>query len=645
MRIGLLALFVMISGLAQGQSCPICEGDFAILTADGMSGATPYEYTWNHTSDDNRTQVVLPTQTTVYTVTITDANGCFVTLDHEVVVENCDIYLVGDFVWEDLNRNGLQESGEPGISGVLVEAIQGGSVVASATTVSGGSYSLFLGPGTYQFRFTPSSPSYRATLPGVSGTMGSQINAVTDVTPPLNITGNNLNVDAGFFMNASVGNYVWNDINGNGLQDLSEQGISGVVVQLINASTDGVLASTSTASNGSYLFSNLPPLDYYLNFVLPQGFISTAQDQGSDFRDSDIDATGRTAVFSLISNEDNLTIDAGFVDCSPTAMDIAQVNNPIPDCVDSRFVYELTGEPAGSTITWSVTGGSIISTSGDEVEVQPEITFNGASDLEIEVSITFNNGACSGMASRTFCIPECDNAYAYLVRQGPEIVKHYISDELRYISETSICTPSPALDWNNLAFIRLNSSLLYLTEAGSSELYTMDASTCQANIQCDIGFEVLGLSGFNGNEFRAIREGTNDLYLINRVTCATTFVGTLPNVPGGGTWVAFSNTQTGDAYAISDNGHAASFDDSPFSATLLPIQATGVNATAAGFTVPGVPDQLIIFGPTNLSVYNVANPTTSGNIRALTPTVDRYGAALDRLDIIRVPSTDCGIAN
>ena len=50
----------------------------------------------------------------------------------------------------------------------------------------------------------------------------------------------NLTVDAGFYQVAALGDYVWNDANINGMQDVGEPGIGGVLVTLFKC---GVPAS------------------------------------------------------------------------------------------------------------------------------------------------------------------------------------------------------------------------------------------------------------------------------------------------------------------------------------------------------------------------------------------------------------------
>ncbi|MEA3351281.1 MAG: SdrD B-like domain-containing protein [Chloroflexota bacterium] len=98
-----------------------------------------------------------------------------------------------------------------------------------------------------------------------------------------------------------LGNYVWLDGNGNGVQDFDEAPVSGVCVNLYDASTDEVVASTSTDSNGYYGFNVEPERSYYLKFPQPTGKTFTTKDIGADdYADSDVDpATGTTPSIAL----------------------------------------------------------------------------------------------------------------------------------------------------------------------------------------------------------------------------------------------------------------------------------------------------------------------------------------------------------
>ncbi len=112
---------------------------------------------------------------------------------------------------------------------------------------------------------------------------------------------------------ATVGDRVWNDLNGNGIQDPDEPGLSGVVVELRNK--DGVvIATTTTDSNGFYVFENVTPGTYSVTFKAPSGFDFTAPGQGDDpTQDSKVTnfATGSTNQFTVLPGQSVTNIDAG----------------------------------------------------------------------------------------------------------------------------------------------------------------------------------------------------------------------------------------------------------------------------------------------------------------------------------------------
>jgi hypothetical protein len=62
--------------------------------------------------------------------------------------------------------------------------------------------------------------------------------------------------DAGFVQQVRIGNFVWRDVDGDGLQDAGEPGIGNVTVRLVLASTSAVVATVATDANGLYLFES-----------------------------------------------------------------------------------------------------------------------------------------------------------------------------------------------------------------------------------------------------------------------------------------------------------------------------------------------------------------------------------------------------
>ena len=139
---------------------------------------------------------------------------------------------IGDFVWNDLNGNGIQDAGEPGIPNVTVTLLgsDATTVVAVTTTNASGAYNFInLAPGTYYVQFTAPSGDTFTTQYAAGSTTSTDSNAnvstgKTDaVTLASGATDNT--IDAGLYQPVSIGDFVWNDLNDNGIQDTGEPGI------------------------------------------------------------------------------------------------------------------------------------------------------------------------------------------------------------------------------------------------------------------------------------------------------------------------------------------------------------------------------------------------------------------------------------
>ena len=112
---------------------------------------------------------------------------------------------------------------------------------------------------------------------------------------------------------ASIGDYIWYDYDGDGIQDANEWGML-TTVELEDYSGQ-VIAVTETGFMGAYQFNGILPGDYRIRFVAPAGYTITLQDQGEDDAvDSDADPdTGYTTLIPVGPGEHNDSIDAGFV--------------------------------------------------------------------------------------------------------------------------------------------------------------------------------------------------------------------------------------------------------------------------------------------------------------------------------------------
>ena len=116
-----------------------------------------------------------------------------------------------------------------------------------------------------------------------------------------------------------IGDTVWLDKNGNGLQDYGEPGLAGVALTLLRVDGDGqadIAAQTVSDEYGYYHFRNLRPGSYSLRVELEAGDTLTFR-FGAPLGeiDSDIDPeTGVSDVFRLQSGETRLNIDVGLTE-------------------------------------------------------------------------------------------------------------------------------------------------------------------------------------------------------------------------------------------------------------------------------------------------------------------------------------------
>ncbi|MBP7830102.1 MAG: hypothetical protein KA248_09320, partial [Kiritimatiellae bacterium] len=117
--------------------------------------------------------------------------------------------------------------------------------------------------------------------------------------------------------NSVIGDRVWYDLDGDGLQEDGESGVPGVQVVLYR---DGApLATNTTDATGNYRFSYLAAGSYQLGFVrgsYPAGYVPTVRGPtgASDADDSDPDSsTDLTELIPLGEAEQDLSWDLGLV--------------------------------------------------------------------------------------------------------------------------------------------------------------------------------------------------------------------------------------------------------------------------------------------------------------------------------------------
>jgi uncharacterized repeat protein (TIGR01451 family) len=215
------------------------------------------------------------------------------------------LYAVGDKVWIDADKNGVQDAGELPLKDITVELVGQNK---TTTTDANGMYVFDgLAAGSYQIKFSGLPAGYTFTAKGSGSNTAVDSNAaasgasvgVTDTftlgpvgsalpnmsaTVPAGLVASAIDptIDAGVVVPEvfyAVGDKVWIDANGNDRQDAGEAGIAAVAVTLVRAGAD--LKTTTTNATGDYFFDGLSAGSYQVRFGLPTGYIFVTKGDGS----------------------------------------------------------------------------------------------------------------------------------------------------------------------------------------------------------------------------------------------------------------------------------------------------------------------------------------------------------------------------
>ncbi len=263
---------------------------------------------------------------------------------------------LGNQVWNDFDGDGKRDSNEPGIPNIVVslyadnnyDNLPDGLAIGTTTSDANGRYKFSeLVEGRY-IASIPIAPGYQqspnastsATSPfpdndidndnnavtlvgpnGIGGIVYSNAITLTDGIEPIDdgdgANGNNT-FDLALCGVAFIGDFVWNDLNANGIQDANEPGINGVTVTI--TFQDGTTASTTTSffnNDGYYDFKNLGPGTFTVSFSTPSGFFPSPSNIGTD-DSKDSDPINGAVSVTVAAGVSNFTIDAGFTNQSPS---------------------------------------------------------------------------------------------------------------------------------------------------------------------------------------------------------------------------------------------------------------------------------------------------------------------------------------
>lgn len=321
---------------------------------------------------------------------------------------------IGDRVWLDENGNGVQDAGEDGLANVTVVLLDSGGtpVMTTTTGIDGGYIFKDVVPGDYTVVVDPNGDLTAGLTPTYD--QDGDVLTPNESTPVTVAAGDEIDdIDFGYNWNptdsvdpaspdtipdptGAIGDRVWIDADGDGVQDLGEPGIGGITVELLTddngdgiygGAGDNAPATTTTADDGSYIFDNVPAGSYVVNIPTPPaGYTQTGDPDGTLDNQT-------TAPIILAPGDVYLQADFGYD--PPDEQD-----NSIGDTI---FVDangdgdEDAGEPGvpGVTVNLLDADGDVIATT--ITNANGNYLFNGVPDGTYTVQVTDTNNVLGTM--------------------------------------------------------------------------------------------------------------------------------------------------------------------------------------------------------------------------------------------------------
>jgi len=428
-------------------------GNDGTATVNATGGTLAYQYIW---SNGQMTQTATGLSAGNYSVTVVDANGCFavdqVTVNATTPIGNVNI---GDYVWFDTNRDGIQDANEVGFNNVMVKLMTAGPdgifgtpddvIVATETTSNNPSntaagYYLFenVAAGTYQIEFMLSSlPSdYTFTLPnqGTDNYLDSDANALTGRTSTFTVVSgqvDDLSFDAGVHPEC-------NNVSTGGAILATQTICAGEVPDLLvnNAYPTGGGGDLEyiwlTNTTGSP-FSNTDP-----TWTLLQGATGESYQPGQIYTNTYFVRCARRSGCTDYTGESNIV--AILVTPLPS-VEIEQA--PVSLCLSESASFQAAFAGATATYLWEFGADASPQTSTQRNVY--DLTYSSTGTKT--VTLTVENMGCSLSTTYEFEVTNCLNDFVYTnfvatpTQNGTEVLidwtTQYEVNESRYFLEHS----------------------------------------------------------------------------------------------------------------------------------------------------------------------------------------------------------------
>lgn len=253
--------------------------DHATVDGENVS-LSDYTQTYGYQTSTKRSEAGKGKLTTP-TISLTTSNANVSKVDFGFVKPAS----VGNFVWFDANKDGVQDADEYGVAGVTVTLTDGagnpvidldGNPVKPVTTDANGKYEftnlmpnvdrIIANAGEENYKVTFTVPAGYSATKSYAAADGEKDSNGTESSVTLTEGQNDETVDFGLVADGKIGDTIFWDVDNNGGSAPSgaDKPLAGVKVTLTYTTPAGVekTLTTTTDENGKYSFENLAPGDY-----------------------------------------------------------------------------------------------------------------------------------------------------------------------------------------------------------------------------------------------------------------------------------------------------------------------------------------------------------------------------------------------
>ncbi len=352
-------------------------------------------------------QVVPPagdSLSTPATTTVTVTSGSTNTVSTGVYAPGT----INGSVFADANANGVRETTDTGLAGATVNLLgpDGHTILATTTSAADGTYHFTgIAPGTTTVQVVPPAGDSLSTP------------ATTTVTVT---SGSTNTVSTGVYAPGTINGSVFADANANGVRETTDTGLAGATVNLLGPDGHTILATTTSAADGTYHFTGIAPGTTTVQVVPPAGDSLSTPATTTVTVTSGSTNTVSTGVYAPGTINGSVFADAnanGVRETTDTGLAGATVNLLGPDghtilattTSAADGTYHFTGIAPGTTTV------QVVPPAGDSLSTPATttvtVTSGSTSTVSTGVYVPINPGMSGSISGLVFLDGNCNGIY------------------------------------------------------------------------------------------------------------------------------------------------------------------------------------------------------------------------------------------